>query len=126
MSSVPVQGVSLIPNPNPPTIYEGAGFNLSCKARKGTHLTYSWYHNKQEVTSPSPLHHFVGNMLTVDKANERHAGSYSCMAKNMIRNKTRVSTSMLTTVVVKSKYYLYVEVKVYVLSDCKTTCRLSD
>ncbi|XP_058256183.1 protogenin A [Hemibagrus wyckioides] len=98
---IPVQGVSLSPDPNPPAIYEGAGFNLSCNARKGTHLTYSWYHNKQEVTSPSPLHHFVGNMLTVDKADERHAGSYSCMAKNMIRNKTRVSTSMLTTVVVK-------------------------
>ncbi|XP_060741221.1 uncharacterized protein LOC132855934 isoform X2 [Tachysurus vachellii] len=55
----------------------------------------------QEVTSPSPRHHFVGNMLTVDRADERHAGSYSCMAKNVIRNMTRVSSSMLVTVVVK-------------------------
>ncbi|XP_027018918.1 cell adhesion molecule-related/down-regulated by oncogenes isoform X2 [Tachysurus fulvidraco] len=98
---IPVQGVSLIPDPNPPVIYEGVGFNLSCKARKGTHLNYSWYHNMQEVTSPSPHHHFVGNMLTVDRADERHAGSYLCMAKNVMRNITRVSSSMVVTVVVK-------------------------
>ncbi|XP_060796440.1 Fc receptor-like protein 5 isoform X2 [Neoarius graeffei] len=98
---IPVQGVYLAPEPSPPVIYEGAGFNLSCVARKGTHLNYSWYHNKQDVTSSSHLHHFVGNALTVDGAAERHAGNYSCVAKNMLGNNTWVSSSLPVTVVVK-------------------------
>ncbi|XP_017333816.1 uncharacterized protein LOC108271079 isoform X1 [Ictalurus punctatus] len=98
---IPVLGASLVPEPSPPVIYEGAGFNLSCKTKMGSHLKYSWYHNKQEVTSPSPLHHFVGNMLTVDRAVERHAGTYLCEAQNKMENNSRVSSSMPVTVVVK-------------------------
>ncbi|KAB5558929.1 hypothetical protein PHYPO_G00022870 [Pangasianodon hypophthalmus] len=98
---IPVQGVSLVPEPNPAVIYEGAGFNMSCEASKGTHLTYSWYHNKQKVMSPSPLHHFAGNTLTVDRAAERHAGSYLCVAENMMGNNSRASSSRPVTVVVK-------------------------
>ncbi|TSL68213.1 Transmembrane channel-like protein 7 [Bagarius yarrelli] len=101
LTSIPVQGVSLIPEPNPPVLYEGAGFNLSCTAKKGTHLNYSWFQNEREVTSPSTLYRFVGNMLTVDTADERHAGSYICMARNMVRNRTRTSSSKKVTVMVK-------------------------
>ncbi|KAF7703257.1 B-cell receptor CD22 isoform X1 [Silurus meridionalis] len=98
---IPVQGASIVPKPNPPVIYEGAGFNLSCEVRMGTHLIYSWYHNKQEVLSPSPLHHLVGKMLTVDRAAEWHAGIYSCVAENMMGSQSRASSSMPITVVVK-------------------------
>lgn len=69
------------------------------------------------MTSPSPLYHFVGNKLTVDRAAERHDGNYLCMAKNMMGNNTSVSSSMLVTVVVKSKHYLHVEVEIYIISS---------
>lgn len=116
-TSVPVQGVFLVSEPNPPVIYEGTGFNLSCQARKGTHLVYFWYHNEQEVTSLSPLHHFAGNILTVERAAERHAGSYSCVAKNMLGNEIRVSSSRLVTIIVKSNHYLHVDVKIKIISS---------
>ncbi|XP_053369788.1 B-cell receptor CD22 isoform X2 [Clarias gariepinus] len=98
---IPVQGVSIVSEPNPPVIYEGEGFKLSCEARMGTHLGYSWYHNEQEMSSPSPLHHFVGNMLTVNSSSEWHAGSYLCVAKNLMGNNSRSSSSEHVTVVVK-------------------------
>uniref|UniRef100_A0A3B1IUS7 Ig-like domain-containing protein n=1 Tax=Astyanax mexicanus TaxID=7994 RepID=A0A3B1IUS7_ASTMX len=99
---VPVQGVHLVPDPDPPVIYEMSGFNLHCRVRKGTHLTYVWYHNQQELNLPSAFHQISENTLTVDSAGKRHAGYYTCMAINKMGNHSRYSSSMEVNVVVKA------------------------
>ncbi|XP_062869306.1 B-cell receptor CD22 [Trichomycterus rosablanca] len=106
---IPVQGTYIVPDPDPPVLYERAGLILRCEVKKGTHLDYDWYHNKQEVTSPSSLYHLAENTMRVDSASERHAGTYSCVAKNRMKNNTRYSSSMPVTVHVKSKCCLYEE-----------------
>ncbi|XP_072516455.1 Fc receptor-like protein 5 isoform X2 [Salminus brasiliensis] len=98
---IPVQGVQLVTDPDPPVIYEGSGFTLHCQVKKGTHLAYVWYHNKQELNPPSAFHHLSGNTLTVDRAGEGHAGYYTCMANNKMGNNSRYSSSTEVTVVVK-------------------------
>ncbi|KAG9267017.1 hemicentin-2-like [Astyanax mexicanus] len=98
---IPVQGVHLVPDPDPPVIYEMSGFNLHCRVRKGTHLTYVWYHNQQELNLPSAFHQISENTLTVDSAGKRHAGYYTCMAINKMGNHSRYSSSMEVNVVVK-------------------------
>ncbi|XP_066504002.1 Fc receptor-like protein 5 isoform X2 [Hoplias malabaricus] len=98
---IPVQGTKLVSDPEPPVIYEGAQFTLSCYVRKGSHLSYLWYHNKENVASHSPFHHFSGNTLTVEKASERHAGYYSCLATNKLGNFSTSSSSTEVSVVVK-------------------------
>lgn len=108
---VPVQGAHIVPEPDPPVLYERAGFILRCDVRKGSHLDYDWYHNKQEMTSSSSLYQVSENMIRVDNASERHAGTYSCVAKNRMANNTRYSSSMPVTVDVKSKYCLYAILK---------------
>ncbi|XP_076879679.1 Fc receptor-like protein 5 isoform X2 [Brachyhypopomus gauderio] len=100
-TSIPVQGSYLISEPNPPIIYEGAGFTLRCRVRKGTYLTYMWYHNKQRVSPSSPDYRLSGNTLTVDQAGDAHAGTYSCVAQNDIKDNRRHSSSADVTVVVK-------------------------
>ncbi|XP_036441899.1 Fc receptor-like protein 5 isoform X2 [Colossoma macropomum] len=98
---IPVRGTHLVSDPDPPVIYEGKRFTLSCHVSKGTHLAYIWYHNKQKVTSPSSLHRLSGNTLTVDRATESHAGYYVCTATNQMGNISRASSSLEVNVVVK-------------------------
>lgn len=114
--SAPVQGTRLVSYPDPPVIYEGTGFTFHCLVKKGTHLAYMWYHNKREVTSHSPLYRLSGNTMTVDRASERHAGYYVCMATNSIGNTSRSSSSIEVPVVVKSKHlFVYLRLRVLIL-----------
>lgn len=101
---VPVQGASLSSEPDPPVVYEGEPLVLRCLVSRGTHLSFMWYHNRQEVTSsPSELYRLSENTLTVDRAGEQHAGIYSCTAQNQMDVNTRYSSSRNLEVIVKSK-----------------------
>ncbi|XP_057217773.1 Fc receptor-like protein 5 isoform X2 [Triplophysa rosa] len=99
---IPVQGASLSSEPDPPVIYEGERLVLRCLVSRGTHLSFMWYHNRQEVTSsPSELYRLSENTLTVDRAGEQHAGIYSCTAQNQMDVNTRYSSSRNLEVIVK-------------------------
>ncbi|XP_051532175.1 Fc receptor-like protein 5 isoform X2 [Myxocyprinus asiaticus] len=97
---IPVVGASLRSVPDPPIIYEGERLVLSCLVRKGTHLSYTWYH-KQEVVVPSDLYRLSENTLTVDTVSEHHAGMYSCTAQNQVLVNPRSSSSRSLNVIVK-------------------------
>ncbi|XP_030627588.1 Fc receptor-like protein 5 isoform X2 [Chanos chanos] len=99
---IPVSGVSLLSDPNPPIIYEGTSFTLYCEAKRGTRLFYTWYHNKQNVTASFHLYHFAGNSLIVRGATEKHAGKYSCLAGNKMEVNARFSGSNDMDIVVKT------------------------
>lgn len=99
---IPVQGASLTSEPDLPVIYEGERLVLRCLVSRGTHLSFLWYHNKQEVTSsPSELYQLSENTLTVDRAGEQHAGIYSCTAQNQMDVNPRFSSSRSLDVIVK-------------------------
>ncbi|XP_055040098.2 Fc receptor-like protein 5 isoform X2 [Misgurnus anguillicaudatus] len=98
---IPVQGVSLSSEPDPAVIYEGGSLVLRCLVKKGSYLSFRWYHNKQEVTSQSKLYQLSENTLTVERAGEQHAGIYSCMASNQIDDSPRFSSSQNLNVYVE-------------------------
>ncbi|XDV51099.1 hypothetical protein PO909_020045, partial [Leuciscus waleckii] len=97
----PVSGVSLSSDPDPPVRYEGQKFTLRCLVRKGTHLSFTWYHDQQEVNASSDHYRLSGDALTVDAASERHDGTYSCTAQNMMEDNPRYSSSRNLRVIVK-------------------------
>ncbi|KTF80167.1 hypothetical protein cypCar_00031418 [Cyprinus carpio] len=99
--SVPVIGAQLSSDPDPAIIYEGQKLVLRCLVRKGTHLSFTWYHNTQELDSSSELHRLSGDALTVDGATEMHAGIYSCTAQNQMTVNPRFSSSRNLLVTVK-------------------------
>ncbi|XP_065115301.1 Fc receptor-like protein 5 isoform X2 [Paramisgurnus dabryanus] len=94
-------GVSLSSEPDPAIIYEGERLVLSCLVKKGSYLSFLWYHNKQEVTSQSKLYQLSENTLTVERAGEQHAGIYSCTASNQIEDSPRFSSSQNLNVYVE-------------------------
>ncbi|KAK2874717.1 hypothetical protein Q8A67_021870 [Cirrhinus molitorella] len=98
---VPVLGARLTSDPDPPMVYEGQNLVLRCLVRKGTHLSFIWYHNKQEVNSSSELYRLSGDTLTVDGVSEMHAGTYSCTAQNQMTVNPRFSSSRNVHVIVK-------------------------
>ncbi|XP_056590480.1 Fc receptor-like protein 5 isoform X3 [Triplophysa dalaica] len=99
---IPVQGTSVTSEPDPPVIYEREPLVLRCFVSRGTHLSFMWYHNRQEVTSSSSeLYRLSESTLTVDRAGEQHAGTYSCTAQNQMDDDTRYSSSRNLEVVVK-------------------------
>ncbi|XP_057217775.1 Fc receptor-like protein 5 isoform X4 [Triplophysa rosa] len=115
---IPVQGASLSSEPDPPVIYEGERLVLRCLVSRGTHLSFMWYHNRQEVTSsPSELYRLSENTLTVDRAGEQHAGIYSCTAQNQMDVNTRYSSSRNLEVIVKIPVGGVVQVMVTHLYD---------
>ncbi len=98
--SVPVVGARLSSDPDPAVVYEGQKLVLRCLVRKGTHLSFTWYHDTQLVNSSAVQ--LSGDALTVDGATEMHAGIYSCTAQNQMTVNTRFSSSPNLHVMVKS------------------------
>lgn len=120
---VPVQGTSVTSDPDPPVIFEREPLVLRCSVSRGTHLSFMWYHNRQEVTSSSSeLYRLSESTLTVDRAGEQHAGTYSCTAQNQMDDDTRYSSSRNLEVVVKSKNSS-LQRHVHVLCQSKQTSR---
>ncbi|KAM6940997.1 Fc receptor-like protein 5 [Lycodopsis pacificus] len=88
--------------PFPPVAYEGSRIELSCSVAKGSHLFYTWFFNRTEVTSStSPLLLLTGNKLVMGKVAPEHAGYYSCMAWSRVQYTRRFSSSSEVQVTVK-------------------------
>lgn len=94
-------------DPDPPILYEGLRLTLTCDVTKGSHLSYTWFYNRQEVPSSptSPLTPLllwpVGNTLVVERVTTKHAGNYSCIAGTRMQTNSRFSSSREVTVRVK-------------------------
>nr|XP_009304609.1 Fc receptor-like protein 5 isoform X2 [Danio rerio] len=98
---IPVLGARVSADPHPPLLYEEQKLVLRCEVRKGTHLSFSWFYNEQQVNPSSGLYRINADTLTVDSAGERHAGIYSCMAENQVTVNPRFSSSPNIQVIVK-------------------------
>ncbi|XP_071245815.1 Fc receptor-like protein 5 isoform X4 [Salvelinus alpinus] len=104
---IPVSGTMVTSDPDPPILYEGLRLTLTCDVTKGSHLSYTWFYNRQEVTSSptSPLTPLllwpVGNTLVVERVTTKHAGNYSCIAGTRMQTNSRFSSSREVTVRIK-------------------------
>ncbi|KAK5866523.1 hypothetical protein PBY51_020709 [Eleginops maclovinus] len=98
----PASNTRVTSEPDPPVAYKGSCIVLNCSATKGSHLSYTWFFNRKEVTSStSPHFHHTGNKLVMEKVTPEHAGLYSCMAWSMVQNTRRFSSSFEVKVTVK-------------------------
>ncbi|XP_031609243.2 Fc receptor-like protein 5 isoform X2 [Oreochromis aureus] len=88
--------------PFPPVAYEGSRMALSCDVEMGSHLSYSWFFNRKEITSSTSLpFHFVGNKLLVERVTPEYAGNYSCSAWTSVNEIKRISSSTEVQVTIK-------------------------
>ncbi|KAM8879884.1 Fc receptor-like protein 5 [Spinachia spinachia] len=98
----PASNTRVTSDPFPPVAYEGSRIALSCSVAKGSHLFYTWFFNKREVTSlTSPLLLLTGNQLVMEKVAPEHAGYYSCMVWSKVQDIRRVSSSPEVQMTVK-------------------------
>ncbi|XP_053713649.1 Fc receptor-like protein 5 [Synchiropus splendidus] len=101
---IPPSETVVTTEPSPLVVFEGFRFVLSCGVMKGTHLYFTWFFNRTEVTSTtSPLLNITGNKLVVSNATAEHAGSYYCIAWSQVQNTRRFSSS--TEIVVGVRVY---------------------
>ncbi|XP_056137069.1 Fc receptor-like protein 5 isoform X2 [Lampris incognitus] len=102
---IPVSGTSVTSDPYPPVLYEGSRLVLSCVVTKGSHLSYTWFFNRREVT-PSTQNwlRLPGNKLIVEEVSSENAGIYSCLAGTKIMENSMVSSSRELQVVVKGYF----------------------
>ncbi|XP_054636148.1 Fc receptor-like protein 5 isoform X5 [Dunckerocampus dactyliophorus] len=84
-------------DPFPPVVYEGSRMVLSCDAARGSHLSYTWFHNRTEVTPATR----TGNKLVMERVTPEHAGYYYCTAWSRVRDVQRVSSSSEVKMAVK-------------------------
>ncbi|XP_040002003.1 Fc receptor-like protein 5 isoform X2 [Xiphias gladius] len=100
---IPASNTRVISEPFPPVTYEGSRIVLSCNVTKGSHLSYTWFFNRKEITpSTSPFFHLSGNKLVMEKVTLEHAGHYSCMAWSTVKDTRRFSSSTKVQVTVKA------------------------
>ncbi|XP_019744764.1 netrin receptor DCC isoform X1 [Hippocampus comes] len=98
----PASNTRVISDPFPAVLYEGSRMVLRCDTAKGSHLSYSWFFNKKQVTSAtSPRLHITGNQLVMERATPEHTGAYSCMAWSRVQDVQRFSSSSEVKVIVK-------------------------
>ncbi|XP_060906408.1 Fc receptor-like protein 5 isoform X1 [Labrus mixtus] len=98
----PASNTRIIPKPFPPVAYEGSYVVLSCNVTKGSHLHYTWFFNRKELThSDSPFTHFAGNELVLENVTLEHAGNYYCMAWSQVHDTERFSSSSEVLLTVK-------------------------
>lgn len=98
----PALNTRVISEPFPPVVYEGSHLLLTCNVSQGSHLSYTWFFNKKEVTSPpSSFLHLTGNKLVMEKVTPGHAGYYSCMAWSSVLDIRRFSGSIEVQLIVK-------------------------
>uniref|UniRef100_A0A674NT20 Ig-like domain-containing protein n=1 Tax=Takifugu rubripes TaxID=31033 RepID=A0A674NT20_TAKRU len=97
----PPSNTRVFSEPFPPVAYEGSRVVLSCNAARGSHLSYTWFFNRREVTWNSSFVKTSGNNLTMEKVTLQDAGTYSCMAQSRVQNTERVSSSTEVLLTVK-------------------------
>ncbi|XP_044202070.1 Fc receptor-like protein 5 isoform X2 [Thunnus albacares] len=99
---IPASMTRVNSEPFPPVAFEGSRIVLSCDVTKGSHLSYTWFFNRKEITpSTSSLLHATGNKLVMEKVTPGHAGYYYCMAWSSVQNIRRFSSSTEVKVEVK-------------------------
>ncbi|XP_074540610.1 Fc receptor-like protein 5 isoform X2 [Halichoeres trimaculatus] len=99
----PALNTRVLSDPFPPVTYEGSRIILSCNVSKGSHLSYTWFFNRKEVTpSTSPVLHLTGNKLVLENVTPEQTGSYYCMAWSQVHDIRRFSTSSEMLVTVKA------------------------
>ncbi|XP_069386902.1 Fc receptor-like protein 5 isoform X2 [Paralichthys olivaceus] len=100
---IPASNTRVTSEPSPPVAYEGSRIVLKCTVTRGSHLSYTWFFNRKEITSlTSPLFHLTGNELVMEQATPEHAGHYSCVASSMVQDIRRFSSSTEVKVTVKA------------------------
>ncbi|XP_061625835.1 uncharacterized protein LOC133476454 [Phyllopteryx taeniolatus] len=98
----PASNTRVNSDPFPAVLYEGSRMVLSCDVAKGSHLSYTWFFNRMQVTSAtSPQLHITGNKLVMERATPQHAGYYGCMAWSRLRDDQRFSSSSDVKVAIK-------------------------
>ncbi|KAM7008932.1 Fc receptor-like protein 5 isoform 2-T3 [Tautogolabrus adspersus] len=98
----PASNTRVISEPFPPVAYEGSHVVLSCNVTRGSHLQYSWFFNRKELThSASPFTHITGNELMLENVTPEHAGNYYCMAWSQVHDIRRFSSSLEVLLTVK-------------------------
>ncbi|XP_029295146.1 Fc receptor-like protein 5 isoform X2 [Cottoperca gobio] len=99
---IPASNTIVTSEPFPPVAYEGSRIVLNCSVTKGSHLSYTWFFNRKEVTSStSPLFHRTGNKLVMGMVTPEQAGYFSCMAWSTVQDTRRFSSSSEVKVTVK-------------------------
>ncbi|XP_047222637.1 Fc receptor-like protein 5 isoform X1 [Girardinichthys multiradiatus] len=89
--------------PSPPVVYEGSRIRLSCDAEQGSHLNYTWYFNRKEITSSNSGFSIAGNKLVMEKVTLEQEGNYNCIVWSVVQDTSRYSTSAEITLTVKVK-----------------------
>lgn len=97
----PPSNTRVFSEPFPPVAYEGSRLVLSCSAARGSHLSYTWFFNRTELSSRSSFSQASRNKLIMEKVTPKHAGYYSCMAWSMVQNTRRFSSSTEVLLVIK-------------------------
>lgn len=98
----PPSDTTLTSEPSPPVVFEGSRMVLSCAVARGSHLSYTWFFNRREVTSSTfPLLQVKGNKLVIEGVTQEHDGGYYCMAWSSVQDIRRFSTSTELQVSVK-------------------------
>ncbi|XP_051239758.1 Fc receptor-like protein 5 isoform X1 [Dicentrarchus labrax] len=99
----PALNTRVTSEPFPPVAYEGSHIVLSCNVTRGSHLSYTWFFNRKEITSPtSPFFHLTGNKVVMEEVTPEHAGYYYCMAWSSVQDIRRFSSSAEVQVTVKA------------------------
>ncbi|XP_028262122.1 Fc receptor-like protein 5 isoform X2 [Parambassis ranga] len=99
---IPASNTRVTSEPFPPVAYEGSRVILACDVKTGSHLSYTWFFNRKEVTpSTSTSFHLTGNKLVMEKVTPEQAGDYSCMAWSSVQNIRRFSSSAEVQVIIK-------------------------
>ncbi|KAK2815788.1 hypothetical protein Q5P01_026255 [Channa striata] len=98
----PPSNTRVTSEPSLPVVYEGSRIVLSCNVAKGSHLSYTWFFNREKVTSSgSPLFGLSGNKLVLEKVTPEQTGQYACIAWARVRDNERSSSSAEVQVIVK-------------------------
>lgn len=98
---IPPSNIKVTSDPSPPVAYEGSRIVLSCDAERGSHLSYTWYFNRMEITSPTSGFNITGNKLVMENATLDQEGNYNCIVWSRVQDITRYLTSMEVKVTVK-------------------------
>ncbi|XP_040892317.1 brother of CDO isoform X2 [Toxotes jaculatrix] len=99
----PASNTRVTSEPFPPVAYEGSRIILSCNVTIGSHLSYTWFFNKKEITSStSPFFHLTGNKLVMKRVTPELSGDYYCMAWSSVQDIRRFSSSRVVQVTVKA------------------------
>lgn len=99
----PASNTRMTSEPSPPVAYEGSSIILSCDVDRGSHLSYTWFFNRKEVTSSTSGFNITGNKLVMGRATPEHSGNYYCVAWSAVRDVRSFSTSTEAKVTVKGK-----------------------